>query len=59
MLKHVSVYKNMFFIYLYVSVVNLYASVEVFSLLSLPQLNGGNWNESQLVLQIEEFKKIG
>lgn len=40
-------------------IVNLYASVEVFSLLTLHQLNGGNWNKSQLVLQIEEFKKIG
>lgn len=36
-------------------VVKLYVSVEVFCLLSLRQLNGGSWNEPQLVLQIEEF----
>lgn len=55
MFKHVSVYKNLLFIY----IVDFYLYVEVFCLLSLHQLNGGSWNEAQLVLQIEELEKIG
>lgn len=51
MFKQVSVLKYVLFMY----VVKLYVPVEVFCLLSLRQLNGGSWNESQLVLQIEEF----